>query len=60
VVALFSIWNVGFVYQWATEMVSQRSPVMWSEVVYNQFREVPLEAGRDLWGRVTGWARAGR
>ncbi len=54
VVALLALWNVGFLYQWSTELINQRGPVLWSEVLYNQFRKVPHDAGRDLFGRLSG------
>jgi len=39
--ALLIIWNVGLVFQYGTGLLSDVSPVVWQEVLYNQFRVVP-------------------
>jgi hypothetical protein len=39
--ALLIIWNVGLVFQWSTGLLSDVSPIVWQEVLYNQFRVVP-------------------
>lgn len=41
ILALLIVWNVGLVFQWSTGLLSDVSPVVWQEVVYNQFRVVP-------------------
>jgi hypothetical protein len=39
--SLLIVWNVGLVFQWSTGLLSDVSPVIWQEVLYNQFRVVP-------------------
>lgn len=39
--ALLILWNVGLVFQYGTGLLSDVSPVVWQEVLYNQFRVVP-------------------
>lgn len=46
--ALLILWNVGLVYQWNTGLLSDVSPVVWQEVVYNQFRVIPGDLLRAL------------
>jgi hypothetical protein len=45
---LFVIWNLGLVYQWQTHLLPRYGPVYWPELVFNQFRVVPVQALRDL------------
>jgi hypothetical protein len=45
---LFVVWNLGLVYQWQTHLMPRYGPVDWQELVYNQFRVVPVQALRDL------------
>lgn len=40
-VAVFMLWNLGFIFQWGTLMVPSRGPVSWRSVVHNQFEVVP-------------------
>jgi hypothetical protein len=47
-ILIFVIWNLGLVYQWRTHLMPTRSAVYWDEVVYVQFREVPMQALHDL------------
>jgi hypothetical protein len=48
VVALLVAWNLGFIFQWGTELVPARGPVSWRQVAYNQFEVVPREATGQL------------
>lgn len=48
VTLLFVIWNIGLVYQWQTHLMPRYGPVDWQELVYNQFRLVPVQALHDL------------
>ena len=48
VLALFIIWNAGFIFQWGAHLISPRGPVSLSEVAYNQFFVVPRELSSDL------------
>jgi hypothetical protein len=47
-VLIFSIWNLGLIYQWRTHLIPARSAVYWDEVIYTQFHDVPKMAFRDL------------
>ncbi|MGH9775224.1 MAG: ArnT family glycosyltransferase [Candidatus Acidiferrales bacterium] len=48
VTALLIVWNLGFVFQWGTHLISERGPISWQEMTYNQFRVVPFA----MWGEV--------
>jgi hypothetical protein len=41
VTALLIVWNWGFIFQWGMHLISERGPISWEEMVYNQFRVVP-------------------
>jgi len=45
---IFVIWNLGLIYQWRTHLMPTRSAVYWDEVIYVQFRDVPMLALHDL------------
>jgi hypothetical protein len=47
-ILLFVVWNLGLVYQWETHLLPRYGPVYWPELVYNQFRVVPVQALRDF------------
>ncbi|MGH9681653.1 MAG: hypothetical protein ACRD4Y_17035, partial [Candidatus Acidiferrales bacterium] len=38
---LFTVWNVGFIFQWGTHMVPARGKISWGEMVHNQVVVVP-------------------
>ena len=42
-VACFIVWNMAFVFQWGTHLVPARGPIVWSEMIHNQFFIVPRE-----------------
>jgi hypothetical protein len=48
VIALLIVWNVGFIFQWGTHMVPARGKISWSEMVHNQFVDVPLRMTHSL------------
>ncbi len=48
VLALFSLWNLAFIFQWGTHMVPARGEISWSAMVHNQFVEVPTRLSRSL------------
>ncbi len=48
VIALFIVWNLGFVFQWGTHMVPARGEISWSAMARNQFTGVPLRMGHSL------------
>jgi hypothetical protein len=54
VVALLILWNVGFMFQFATHMIPERGPAPWREMIYNQFRIVPHDLPLAAWHRLTG------
>ncbi|MGA8534955.1 MAG: hypothetical protein WB615_12680 [Candidatus Tumulicola sp.] len=41
--ALLIVWNMAFIFQWGTHLVPARGPILWSEMVHNQFAVVPRE-----------------
>jgi hypothetical protein len=43
VAALLVAWNLGFIFQWGTHLVPARGPIVWSEMIHNQFAVVPRE-----------------
>lgn len=47
-IALFVLWNAGFIFQWGAHMISPRGPVSLAEVAHNQFFVVPRELSADL------------
>jgi hypothetical protein len=40
-IVLFTVWNVGFIFQWGTHLVPARGKISWPQMVHNQFTEVP-------------------
>jgi hypothetical protein len=46
--ACFVLWNMAFIFQWGTHLVPARGPIVWSEMVRNQFLVVP----RDVFAKV--------
>lgn len=46
--ALLVAWNLGFIFQWGTQLVPERGPVSWSRVAYNQVEVVPRKAAGQL------------
>ncbi len=47
-VALLTLWNFGFIFEWGTHMVPARGPISWPEMVHNQFVEVPVRMKHSL------------
>jgi Dolichyl-phosphate-mannose-protein mannosyltransferase len=37
------LWNIAFIFQWGTHLVPARGPIVWSEMIHNQFFVVPRE-----------------
>jgi hypothetical protein len=48
VVGLFVLWNAGFVFQWGTQMIPSRGPIVWSEMLRNRYAVVPYRAAGEL------------
>ena len=40
-VVVLIIWNLGLIFQWGTNVIPNRGPVAWKQVVRNQFEIVP-------------------
>ncbi len=41
--ALLVVWNMAFIFQWGTHLVPARGPIVWGEMVHNQFAVVPRQ-----------------
>ncbi len=48
IIALFTAWNLGFVFQWGIHLVPARGPISWKRMVRNQFTVVPARLGNNL------------
>jgi hypothetical protein len=48
--ALLAVWNVAFIFQWGTHLVPARGPIVWSEMIHNQFAVVPREIASKAQG----------
>jgi hypothetical protein len=48
IIALLTVWNAGFIYQWGTHLVPARGKISWPEMVHNQFAVVPVRIERSL------------
>jgi hypothetical protein len=46
--AVFTFWNAGLMFQWGSHLVSARGPVPFSEILHNQFLVVPRQLSADL------------
>jgi hypothetical protein len=46
--AVFTLWNAGLMFQWGTHLVPARGPISFSEMIYNQFFVVPRQIAADL------------
>jgi hypothetical protein len=40
---LLVAWNMAFIFQWGTHLVPARGPIVWGEMIHNQFAAVPRE-----------------
>jgi hypothetical protein len=47
-IALFTLWNAGFIFQWGAHLIPVRGPVSLADVAHNQFFVVPRELSSDL------------
>jgi Dolichyl-phosphate-mannose-protein mannosyltransferase len=48
VLACFTLWNLGMIYQWGTHLIPARGPISFSEAASNQFRVVPRQISSHL------------
>jgi hypothetical protein len=46
--AVFTLWNAGLMFQWGSHLIPARGPVSFSEIVRNQFFVVPSQLSADL------------
>ncbi|HKV63393.1 MAG TPA: glycosyltransferase family 39 protein [Candidatus Acidoferrum sp.] len=46
--AVFTLWNGGLMFQWGLHLIPARGPVSCSEIVHNQFFVVPRQLSADL------------
>jgi hypothetical protein len=46
--ALFTFWNGGLMFQWGSHLIPARGPISFSEMVNNQFLVVPRQLSADL------------
>ena len=48
IIALFILWNAGFIFQWGAHLIPARGPVSLADVAHNQFFVVPQDLSADL------------
>lgn len=46
--AVFTLWNAGLIFQWGSHLIPARGPVSFSEIAHNQFFAVPRQLPADL------------
>jgi hypothetical protein len=46
--AVFTLWNAGLVFQWGSHLIPARGPVSFSEIAHNQFFVVPRQLSANL------------
>ena len=46
--ALLTVWNAGFIFQWGTQMIPSRGAISWKQMAHNQFAAVPSRISSDL------------
>jgi hypothetical protein len=47
-IAMFTVWNVGLIFQWGTHLVPARGEISWREMIHNQVVVVPLRLTHSL------------
>jgi hypothetical protein len=50
VAAILVMWNMAFIFQWGTHLVPARGPIVWTEMIHNQFAVVPREIAAKAQG----------
>ena len=48
VLACFTLWNLGMIYQWGTHLIPARGPISFSQAASNQFQVVPRQISSQL------------
>src|SRR5262249_44032039 len=46
--ALLTVWNAGFIFQWGTQMIPSRGAISWKQMAHNQIAAVPSRISSDL------------
>jgi hypothetical protein len=46
--AFFTLWNAGLIFQWGTHLIPARGSVSFSEIAHNQFFAVPRQLAADI------------
>jgi hypothetical protein len=46
--AVFTLWNAGLMFQWGSHLIPARGPISFSEMAHNQFFVVPRQLSADL------------
>jgi hypothetical protein len=46
--AVFTLWNAGLIFQWGSHLIPARGSVSFSEIIHNQFFVVPRQLSADL------------
>jgi hypothetical protein len=46
--AMFSLWNAGLIFQWGSHLIPARGPISFSEAAHNQFFVVPRQLSAVL------------
>jgi hypothetical protein len=49
-VACLVLWNMAFLFQWGTHLIPARGPIVWSEMIHNQWFVVPREISAKAQG----------
>jgi hypothetical protein len=47
-IAVLILWNLGFLFQWGTQMIPARGPISWGKMVHNQYAVVPERITQGL------------
>ena len=53
ILGLLTLWNVGFMFQWGTNLVPNRGPVDFRAMARNQVTTVPAQIARFAWRYIT-------
>jgi hypothetical protein len=48
VLAVFMLWNAGFMFQWGEHLIPTRGPISWPQMIHNQFFVVPRQLSAHL------------
>lgn len=48
VMTLLIAWNLGLIFQWGMQLIPDRGPISWAQMVSNQFRVVPADFSQSV------------